>query len=298
MVIWPPPETRLSLAGHEFINNPTRNDGGAISRNYWRTVTEIYLRIKHEIESTRNDGDLFEWFDLIFVNSFTDWDRERQDNHRHRYRQRWRHAIGQEFRLEGTHANNPFCTGGSPAGQLGGEWIPIIVIEEEREGLIQRTAPYVCAPGVNEAYIPPHFPQSNLPMNGETMVNRSNSPEGWIYILTHPSFDGWVKIGKTRNLASRLSAYNVGTPNTDQHYVIERHFPENHIPHPNALGIEQTIHNLQAADRLPGQSSEWYQWTIEEAADQIHDMIEYLGTQTFEELNQQAVLENANDDNE
>ena len=298
MVMWPPSETRLRQEGYEFINNPPRTDGGAISRNYWRTVTEIYLRLNHVIESTKQDGDLFCWFDPIFVNSFIDWDRERQDNHRHRYRQRWRHAIGQEFRREGTHAMNPFCTGGRPTGQLGGEWIPLTVIVEEREELIRRTDPYVCPPGVNEAHIPPYLVQSSLPMNGETMVHRSNSSEGWVYILTHPSFPGWVKIGKTRCLPSRLSAYNVGVPNTDQHYVIARHFPTNHIPHPNALGIEQTIHQLQARDRLPGQSSEWYLWTIEEAADQIADMIDYLGTQTFEELNQLAELENANDDHD
>jgi hypothetical protein len=298
MVLWPPSETRLSQEGYEFITNPPRPKGDNISDDYWRMLTKIYFRLHTQINAY---CDLWEWFDPIFCDSFIAWDLERQDNHLYKYRQRWRATVGQKFRVEGSQKANPFCTGGRPAGQLGGEWIPLTVIVEEREDLIQQTAQYVTGIGEDgacEEYITPFLPLSDLPTDGETMFRRSNSPEGWIYVLTHPSFEGWVKIGKTRNLTNRLRSYNTGAPIPEYHYVIERHFPEGDVPHPDALGIEQFIHqSLRAERNNEGQNREWYEFSIDEAVGQIEGMVNYLtdeeGETSFEELNDAAELAEA-----
>ena len=69
------------------------------------------------------------------------------------------------------------------------------------------------------------LPKTTLPLglkpDGESLIKRSNSSKGWLYVLSHPSFEGWIKIGKTRNLSSRLSSYNTGTPNRNSHYKLE-----------------------------------------------------------------------------
>lgn len=41
---------------------------------------------------------------------------------------------------------------------------------------------------------------------------------GYIYLLKHPKFAGYVKIGKTVDVVDRLSQYNVGCP-TKEYYV-------------------------------------------------------------------------------
>ena len=290
------PQLQLSPAGYAFINSPTRTPEGSPDTEFWITVTEIYVRIHGRINDMKQDSDMYAWFDQIFVDSFTEIDLEPDGNHPYRYRQRWRRAITQMLCIEGSQAgSNAFLTGGrvriNHDGRTRGDWRPYTVVPAQANALAQRTAEYVIELNDDEepaVHLPPRFPNSNLPLDGETMLRRSNSPEGWIYILTHPLYSGWVKIGKTRRLAQRLSSYNVGTPNTENHYVIERHFPENIIPHPNALGIEQELHRLQDPDREPGQSREWYPWSVEEAVDQIQDMLEYCGEIQFAALDEQA----------
>ena len=291
------PRLQLSPAGYTFINSPTRTPEGSPDGVFWRTVTEIYVRIHGQISDMTQGSDMYAWFDQIFVDSFTDYDLERDGKHPYRYRQRWRHKISQTMCVEGSQADGTaFLTGGRDErvghdGRTGGEWRPYTVVPTQANALATRTAEYVTELAEGEepiVHLPPRFPTSNLPLDGETLTQRSNSPEGWIYILTNPRFEDWVKIGKTRNLAKKLSAYNVGVPNVENHYIIEKHFPESINPHPNALLIEQTLHSLQAPDRLPGQSREWYPWDIEEATEQIIDMIQLLDETAFDQLDASA----------
>lgn len=37
----------------------------------------------------------------------------------------------------------------------------------------------------------------------------------YIYIIIHPKFKGWIKVGRTMNLESRLNGYQVGCPFRD-----------------------------------------------------------------------------------
>lgn len=40
----------------------------------------------------------------------------------------------------------------------------------------------------------------------------TSDPSGFVYLITHPNFPGWIKIGSTTNLARRLGSYNTGDP--------------------------------------------------------------------------------------
>lgn len=61
----------------------------------------------------------------------------------------------------------------------------------------------------------------------------------YVYIITHPKFENWIKVGRTTNLTKRLDGYNVGCPkreykyeyikelSNEQVYSIEQHFKIN-----------------------------------------------------------------------
>ena len=135
---------------------------------------------------------------------------------------------------------------------------------EEKEWLSKTIEILEMNPGLGRLQPRLELPDG-LSSDGETLIRRSNSPEGWIYVLTHPSFPDWIKIGKTRNLNSRLSSYNTGTPNSKKHYKFEYFFPEKEIPHHNAIGVEQSIHRELRPFQNPGDTREWYQMTVKEA---------------------------------
>jgi len=99
-----------------------------------------------------------------------------------------------------------------------------------------------------------------LPPDGETIFTRSNSPEGWLYVVTNPKWPEWVKIGITRDLAKRLSSYNTGAPTTNVFY--QRKY---HKYHPKARDLEREIHKSMRDDSRRGDSREWYRMSIEDA---------------------------------
>lgn len=99
-----------------------------------------------------------------------------------------------------------------------------------------------------------------LAMDGETVFRRSNSPEGWVYVITNPKWPEWVKIGKTRNLSKRLSSYNTGSPISQFFYQYRYH-----RFHENAREIEHKLHSEMRDDSRRGDTNEWYKMSIKEA---------------------------------
>lgn len=104
----------------------------------------------------------------------------------------------------------------------------------------------------------------NLPLglspNGETFHQRSNSPDGWLYVITNPSWPDWVKIGVTRDLSARLSTYNTGSPYPEVDY---RFF--SYIFHENARFIEKEIHTSLSDLTGNSHSNEWYRMKPDDA---------------------------------
>ena len=116
----------------------------------------------------------------------------------------------------------------------------------------------------NESHdeIPPLPP--GLDVEGETIFTRSNNPAGWLYIITSPKWPGWVKIGITRNLRSRLSTYNTGVPLARDYFDYEHY-----LFHPHARDLEKKIHFYLKSDKRKGDSSEWYEMSISNARELI-----------------------------
>ena len=275
----------LTTTGRNFIQNPERGVNENLTTEYFRTVTEIYLLIHNQITEY---PELWPWFEPIFRDSFIDYDIQPADTHPVRYRQQWRRMIGQDFREQGTHASTPFCTGDISMARSSGTSSPLVIIESERQNLINRNQSYVTLDPESEdlAPNPPEhlslglsaleYPEQYETVNEEGRnITRSNQQIGWLYILSHPMYEGWVKIGKTVNLAARLSSFNTGVPNQENHYQYEWTYPDSETPFENALELEQQIHRMHDYDRPTEQSREWYNWTVEEAREQIQEMADY-----------------------
>ena len=70
-------------------------------------------------------------------------------------------------------------------------------------------------------------------------VSKPKLVSTYIYVLTHPLFPNWVKIGRTTNIDSRLASYQTGCPNrayqmnyielVDDIYKYESYFRDNFI---------------------------------------------------------------------
>lgn len=43
--------------------------------------------------------------------------------------------------------------------------------------------------------------------------------EHYIYLVEHPKFKGWLKLGRTTDLKNRLNQYNTGCPHRKYKYV-------------------------------------------------------------------------------
>ena len=111
-------------------------------------------------------------------------------------------------------------------------------------------------------------PRKKVPIglipDGETFFRRSNSPDGWIYVITNSSWDNWVKIGVTRDLHSRRGNYNTGAPYQEVYYEFF-----DYIYHEKAREIERLIHDKLSHLRHENQSKEWYNMTPSEAMEKI-----------------------------
>ena len=107
-----------------------------------------------------------------------------------------------------------------------------------------------------------------LPLDGETTFTRSNSPDGWLYVVTNPMWPEWSKIGVTRDLSKRLSSYNTGAPTSQVFYEVRFS-----IHHQYARQIEYDIHRNLLNSPLRGDTSEWYKISVDDAKQIIEDAI-------------------------
>ena len=74
--------------------------------------------------------------------------------------------------------------------------------------------------------------------------------QGFVYVLSHPKFSPWCKIGHSRDPERRLSTYNTGCPTRS--YTLEGYeYFEDRVK------IEEHIHNIVERDGYP-RKGEWF----------------------------------------
>lgn len=89
---------------------------------------------------------------------------------------------------------------------------------------------------------------------------------GYLYIITNPSFPGWIKIGTTWDLDKRLHTYQTGDPN--RQYKIEYY-----LHHPHFREAEKKIKESMKyfAKSIKG---EWYETDLQFAKSRLHEQLD------------------------
>ena len=80
---------------------------------------------------------------------------------------------------------------------------------------------------------------------------------GYLYIITNKSWPGWLKVGTTRNLKTRLQSYQTSSPFRDYEIIYS-------IKHPAYLQAEQNI-KKQMAHFAKQIKNEWYEVDLQVA---------------------------------
>ena len=89
----------------------------------------------------------------------------------------------------------------------------------------------------------------------ETIRSRTNERSGWVYLIDHPFFPGWIKIGSTLNTDERLGSYQTYAPE-GEYRLIDRVFSK------DRRKLELAVHEALAPLRGNG---EWFRVNTGEA---------------------------------
>ncbi len=88
---------------------------------------------------------------------------------------------------------------------------------------------------------------------------------GYVYIITNSAFDGYVKIGVTKNIKNRLRTYQTSSPFRD--YKIEYY-----IRHPDCYQAEREIHEMMNYFAL-NKKNEWFKIDLEIAKTRLDETL-------------------------
>lgn len=89
---------------------------------------------------------------------------------------------------------------------------------------------------------------------------------GWLYIIVNKSWPGWIKIGTTRNLRTRLQTYQTSSPFRDYEVIYS-------IKHPEYLQAERNI-KLQMERFAKQIKNEWYEVDLEVAKVRLTEQLD------------------------
>jgi len=87
-----------------------------------------------------------------------------------------------------------------------------------------------------------------------SLENYKTSPEGQVYIVTNPAWEGWVKVGMAVDAQDRLSGYQTSSPHRDYklEYVVDTQLRR---------VLESDTHELLSD--LFEQKNEWFKCSVE-----------------------------------
>jgi hypothetical protein len=95
-------------------------------------------------------------------------------------------------------------------------------------------------------------------------MNKEKS--GYLYIITHPLYDGWCKVGTTWNLKERLHVYQTGDPFRQYKLIYSLH-------HPSFREAEKKIKEFMKPFALEIKG-EWYRVDLQMARSRLEEALE------------------------
>ena len=90
---------------------------------------------------------------------------------------------------------------------------------------------------------------------------------GYLYIITNPAHEGWVKVGVTSDIKSRLRTYQTSDPS-------RRYKVEYYIHHPDVYASEKQVKELMEPFALQIKN-EWYEIPIHMAIPRLDETIDF-----------------------
>lgn len=103
----------------------------------------------------------------------------------------------------------------------------------------------------------------------------------YVYVISNPAFKGWVKVGRTSNIKSRLSVMQSGVPHIHRYSV--EHIVE--------LAEDTPVH-WELEERGIERSGEWFKCAKHEAIDAVNKvMAEYDSFDQMVEDNRARAIE-------
>tara|TARA_R100000908_G_C3652615_1_gene83687 strand:- start:167 stop:517 length:351 start_codon:yes stop_codon:yes gene_type:complete len=89
---------------------------------------------------------------------------------------------------------------------------------------------------------------------------------GYLYIISNNSWPGWIKIGTTKNLKTRLQTYQTGSPFRNYEVLYS-------IKHPDYLKAEKNI-KIQMAYFAKQIKNEWYEVDLQVAKVRLAEQLD------------------------
>jgi hypothetical protein len=89
---------------------------------------------------------------------------------------------------------------------------------------------------------------------------------GYLYIITNPAFEGWVKVGTTYDLAHRIHVYQTSDP-------FRQYKVEYSLHHPNFREAEKKIKEVMKHFALEIKN-EWYRINLDFAKSRLDEALE------------------------
>ena len=90
---------------------------------------------------------------------------------------------------------------------------------------------------------------------------QSTLKQGFVYVLSHPKFSPWCKVGHSRDPERRLSTYNTGCPTRSYTLSGYEYFEDR-------ISIEEHIHNMLERDGYP-RKGEWFNCPSQHVLDML-----------------------------
>jgi len=90
--------------------------------------------------------------------------------------------------------------------------------------------------------------------------------DGYLYLITNSAWPGWIKIGTTKNIKSRLRTYQTGSPFRDYNIVYS-------VKHPAYLEAEKRI-KKQMKYFASDIRNEWFKININIAKDRLIEQLD------------------------
>lgn len=89
---------------------------------------------------------------------------------------------------------------------------------------------------------------------------------GFLYVITNPSHKGWVKIGVTEDIKSRLHVYQTSDPK--RNYKVEYY-----VMHPDCYVAEKRIKEMMHYF-AKSTKNEWYECDVQTAIVRLQEQVE------------------------